>query len=118
MRVDEAGRDDGAAEVDALVRLRLLAVPDRRDEPVLDEHPARRVLGARVVAGDDPAAGEERVSCLERDELEAVDVDEPAVGDLQVRDHREPEERQREERRRAGPAELVGAPRCRRGSAR
>ena len=37
--------------------------------------------------------------------LEAVDVDQAAVRDLQVRDHRQPEERQRQEGRRAGPAE-------------
>ena len=35
----------------------------------------------------------------ERDELEAVDVDEPVIGDLQARDHREREERERLERR-------------------
>ena len=43
----------------------------------------------------------------ERDELEAVDVDEPAVRDLQMGDHREREEREGEERRRARPAERV-----------
>src|SRR4249919_838244 len=44
----------------------------------------------------------------ERDELEAVDVDEPAVGDLQAGDHREGEERQRLERRRVLAAERAG----------
>ena len=55
---------------------------------------------------------------LQRDELEAVDVDEPAVGDLQARDHGEREERQRQERRRPRPAERRARPRCTRGSAR
>src|SRR4249919_3561384 len=41
----------------------------------------------------------------QRDELEAVDVDEPAVGDLQAGDHRESEERQRLEGRRVLAAE-------------
>ena len=62
---------------------------DGRDEAVLDQHPSGRMLGSLVVAGDDPPAGEAGGSCLERDELEAVDVHEPAVGDLQVRDHRQ-----------------------------
>ena len=43
----------------------------------------------------------------ERDELEAVDVDEAAIRDLQVRDDRQREKREREERRRARPAERV-----------
>ena len=41
VRVDEAGRDDGAAEVDALVRLGLGACADRAITAVLDEEPAR-----------------------------------------------------------------------------
>ena len=48
----------------------------------------------------------------ERDELEAVDVDEPAVRDLQLRDHRERQERECEERRRARPAERRARRRC------
>ena len=47
--VDEAGRDDRAAEPGALVRLRLRARPDRCDEAVLDEDPAVLVLRLRVV---------------------------------------------------------------------
>ena len=48
-------------EVDALVRLGLLATPGARDEPVLDQQPAVLVLRPRVVAGDDPAACVERL---------------------------------------------------------
>ena len=55
---------------------------------------------------------------LRGDELEPVDVDEAAVGDLQRRDHREREEGERQERGRARPAELVRRPRSWRGSAR
>ena len=49
VRVDEARRDDRAAEVDPLVRFRLGAAADCRDEAVLDEQPAGRVLRAGVV---------------------------------------------------------------------
>ena len=60
VRVDEARRDDGAAEVDALLVLRLLAGADGRDRRVLDEHPAVGVLGAGVVHRDDPAVRVQR----------------------------------------------------------
>ena len=85
VRVDEARRDDRAAEVDSLVRLRL--GPARRPpstRPSSTSTQPRAMLGARVVARDDPATGEEARSRLERDDLEAVDVDEAAVGDLQA----------------------------------
>jgi hypothetical protein len=40
---------------------------------------------ARIVQDDDVGVGEEALSRLERDQLEAVDVDEAAVGELQAR---------------------------------
>src|SRR5262249_19325014 len=43
----------------------------------------------------------------QRDELEAVDVDEPAVGQLQARDHREREEREQLEGRLDRAAEVA-----------
>ena len=57
--VDEAGRDDRAAEPDALVRVRLRSRPDRRDEAVLDEDPAVLVLGLRVVHRQHVCGGEQ-----------------------------------------------------------
>ena len=57
----------------------------------------RATVSASVPAGN----GSER----ERDELEAVDVDEPAIGDLQRRDHREREEGERLDRLGEGHAE-------------
>ena len=108
VRVDESRRDDRAAEFDPLVARGRVPVADGDDRPSVDEHPAGGVLGAGVVHRDDPAVRVEATHSLERDELEAVDVDEPAVGDLQARDHREREERQRQERCRARPAEPRG----------
>ena len=52
MRVDEAGRDDRAAEIFGVAR-RLAAV-HVGDQPVLDPQPAALVLGARVVHGHEP----------------------------------------------------------------
>ena len=60
VRVDEAGRDDRAAEVDALVGLGRRAAADRLDAAVREEHPAVRVLRARVVHHDDVRAGEQQ----------------------------------------------------------
>ena len=54
VRVDEPGRDDRAAQVDALVGLGLGSAADRRDHAVLDEQPAGLVLRPGVVAGGDP----------------------------------------------------------------
>ena len=55
--VDEARRDDGAAEVDALVGLGLGSLrADGDDHAVLHEQPAGLVLGTRVVARDDPTS--------------------------------------------------------------
>ena len=48
-----------AAEIDALVGLRLLARADRGDEAVLDEDPAVRELGAGVVHRDDVGVREQ-----------------------------------------------------------
>ena len=59
MGVDEAGRDDRAAERDALVRLRLGAAARLEHEAVLDQDPAVRVLGLRVVHRDDMRLGEQ-----------------------------------------------------------
>ena len=59
MRVDEARRDDRAGEVDALVRLGLVARADGCHEAVLDEDPAVRMLGAAVVHRDDVGVGEQ-----------------------------------------------------------
>ena len=53
VRVYEARGDDGAAEVDPLVRLRFRSAARSGHEAVLDEQPARLVLGARVVHDDD-----------------------------------------------------------------
>src|SRR6185503_7271156 len=58
VRVDEAGRDDGAVDVDPLVRLRRVAGADRPDEAVLDEHPAAFELRPGVVPEDDGRVGE------------------------------------------------------------
>src|SRR5262249_37785109 len=49
VRVDQARRDDGAAEVDDLVRVRARAVAGALDEAVLDQEPAAWVLVALVV---------------------------------------------------------------------
>ena len=105
VRVHKARRHDGAAQVDGLVRVGTRAPANVRDDAVLDEQPAAVMLAAVVVHRHDVRVVEERAHTCERDELEAVDVDEAAVGDLQARDHRQAEERQRQERRRAGPAE-------------
>ena len=59
VRVDEAGRDDCAAEAHPLVGFRLLARADRHDEAVLDQDPAVRVLGSDVVDGEDVRVGEQ-----------------------------------------------------------
>ena len=56
VRVDEARRDDGAAEVDALVRLGLGLRADGDDHAVFHEEPAGIVLGTRLVARDDPTS--------------------------------------------------------------
>ena len=91
---------------------------DLGDQPVLDPQPAALVLGARVVHRDDPRVAETVTTTLQRHELEAVDVDEPLVGELQRRDHREREERQVLERRLERAAELAAPPRRRRATAR
>ncbi len=59
MRVDEARRDDGAGEIDHLVRLRRRTGADRRDHRTVDEHPPRLVLRARVVHRHDPPVREQ-----------------------------------------------------------
>ena len=56
VRVDEPGRDDGAAEVDPLVGDGRLAGAGRGDEAVLESSQPSRVLGAGVVHRHDPAA--------------------------------------------------------------
>ena len=65
VRVDKPGRDDGAAEVDALVRRIgqapwFLATADSLDGALGDEHPAGLVLRRSVVHRDDPAVRVER----------------------------------------------------------
>ena len=62
--------------------------------------PERRPSASPSAARGSPGASES-----ERDELEALDVDEPAIGDLQRRDHRERQERQHLDRLREGHAE-------------
>ena len=57
--VDEARRDEGAAERYPLVRLGLLAGSHRGDEAVLDQDPAVGVLGARVVDREHVCAREQ-----------------------------------------------------------
>ena len=59
VRVDEARRDDRAAQRDALVRLRRRAAAGLEHEAVLDQDPAVRVLGLRVVHRDDVRVGEQ-----------------------------------------------------------
>ena len=54
--VDEPRRDDCAVELDALVRLGLVAVAERDHDLAVHEHPARGMLHACVVARDDPPA--------------------------------------------------------------
>ena len=74
VRVDEAGRDDGAAEVDRSPPRRPPAA-DRRDEPS-STAPSRRGARSRVVHRDDPARWRGGSHGSQRHELEAVDVDE------------------------------------------
>ena len=58
--VDEPGRDDRAAEVDAFFGRRLWPAADLGDDRVVGEQPAVRVLRAVVVARHDPGVGVER----------------------------------------------------------
>ena len=60
VRVDEAGCDDGSADVDDLVRVRLLAAADGRHDTVLEQHPPARELRSLVVHGDDVTVREQR----------------------------------------------------------
>ena len=60
VRVDEPGRDDRAAEIHALLVLRLRSGAGGGDHRVVDEHPALPVLRPRVVHRDDPAVRVER----------------------------------------------------------
>ena len=119
VRVDEPGVTTAPPRSLHVVGLGL-ARPRRRPstKPSVDEDPAALVLGARVVHGHDVGVGEQTCSNLQRHDLEAVDVDETAVGDLQARDHRE-----REERRASGTASRPtsrprGPRRCTPGSSR
>src|SRR5215831_3224783 len=57
--VDEARHDERAAEVEPLIGFRLGAAACRRDDPVLDEHPAVLVLRAGVVHHDDMGVSEQ-----------------------------------------------------------
>ena len=59
VRVDEAGCDERAAEAHPLVRIRLIAGAHRRDEAVLDQDPAVRVLGSGLVDGENVRVGEQ-----------------------------------------------------------
>ena len=105
-----------ATAIGAVVTVSMLAEHDRHLEldPRREASSGSRRPGASARASGAARAGRRRRSgrCgsrsrrhLQRNDLEAVDVDEPAVGDLQRRDHREREERERQERRRARPAE-------------
>ncbi len=62
VRVDEARRDDRAAEVEAIAGLGLGAPADLCDEAVAHEHPAAVVLAARVVHRDDVPAPQEQLT--------------------------------------------------------
>src|SRR5439155_1719582 len=57
VRVDEAGRDDGAVQV--LAGLRRVARAESRDQPLLDLQPAARVLAAGIVHRPGPAVLDE-----------------------------------------------------------
>ena len=60
VRVDEAGRDQAAAEVLEVLRERRGALADLDDEAVLDQDPGVVDLGAGVVHRDDVGVREER----------------------------------------------------------
>ena len=59
MRVDEAGRDERAAEVLEGLRGGRIALSDLDDEAVVDEDPAVGELGAGVVHRDDVGVREQ-----------------------------------------------------------
>jgi hypothetical protein len=57
--VDEARRDERAAELDGLVGVRRRAVADRLEQAVPDQQPTRVELTFLVVHGDDEAVAVE-----------------------------------------------------------
>ena len=59
VRVDEAGRDQCAAEVLEGLRVRRIALADLDDEAVVDQDPAVGELGAGVVHRDDVGVREQ-----------------------------------------------------------
>ena len=74
------------------------------------EEPQVRLLRSRSDGGPFGACRRSQASsALSVDELEPVDVDETAVGELQRRDHREREEGERQERRRAASSRASSA---------
>ena len=107
MRVDEARRDDGAAEVDPLVRLGLGARADGDDHAVLDEQPAGLVLGTGVVARDDPAAGEEAPHACSGTSSKRSTSTRPRSVIFRRGMTESARNDERQERRRARPAERV-----------
>ena len=115
MRVDEAGRDDCAAEI--LGARGRLARADLGDQPVLDPDPAVAMLGAGVVHRDEPAVAEDHAASSGTSS-NAVDVDEAAVGQLQRGNHRQREERHQLERRLDACSRAARPPRRRHASAR
>ena len=100
MRVDEARRDDGAAEVDRSAASGGTPPADapRRGRP--RSAPSRaRARSPRRPSSTTCAFASSSLTTLQRHELEPLDVDEAAVGDLQRGDHRQREEREHLERR-------------------
>src|SRR4029077_7391678 len=62
VRVDEARSDEGAAQVEPILALRLGASAHLRDEAVAHEHPAVGVLAARIVHRDDMAPAQQQLT--------------------------------------------------------
>ena len=58
------GRDDGAAEVDPNLGVRLGPASDRRERPAVDQQPAALVLAPGVVHRDDVRVRVERAHAL------------------------------------------------------
>ena len=73
----------------------------------LERHAVRAAVLDAVTAATRALARARRLARRQRHDLEALDVHQPAVGDLQRRDHRQREERERHERRLDRDAEVA-----------
>ena len=93
--VDEPGRDDRAVQVLSGPRRSPLPAATTRPSSICSQPERCSVPASSIVTTQQLV----RISDRQRDELEPVDVDEAAVGQLQAGDHREREEREVLERR-------------------